>query len=159
MELRGLGVINVPSGNMRLAAESMERSIRGATRSRGKSHWSAAILEAGGPVKVGVNEPNGYCLSDMSENTHEWCADYYDYNYDRYSPERNPQGPAFGRRRSSRGGSWRHKIKFSRCAARSSTAAELPLFGLRFSPGGYNRVNAFKTFKPVKTFKSFGRGS
>ncbi|MGH7874730.1 MAG: formylglycine-generating enzyme family protein, partial [Candidatus Binatia bacterium] len=75
---------------------------------------------SGGPAKVGVNEPNGFGLFDMSENTHEWCADYYDYNYYHDSPERNPQGPAFGQRRSSRGGSWRHKIKFSRCAARSS---------------------------------------
>jgi formylglycine-generating enzyme len=74
----------------------------------------------GGPAKVGVNEPNGFGLFDMSENTHEWCADYYDYNYYHDAPERNPQGPAFGQRRSSRGGSWRHKIKFSRCAARSS---------------------------------------
>ena len=56
----------------------------------------------------------------MSENVHEWCADYYDYNYYRYSPARNPPGPSSGQRRASRGGSWRHRIKFSRCAARSS---------------------------------------
>ena len=41
-------------------------------------------------------------------------------NYYHYAPERNPQGPSFGQRRASRGGSWRHRIKFSRCAARSS---------------------------------------
>jgi formylglycine-generating enzyme required for sulfatase activity len=69
---------------------------------------------------VGANEPNGFGLFDMSEGVHEWCSDYYDYSYYSYSPERNPQGAASGTRRSSRGGSWRHKIKFSRCAARSS---------------------------------------
>jgi len=74
----------------------------------------------GGPAQVGINEPNDYGLFDMSEGVHEWCADYYDYNYYCYSPERNPQGAASGERRASRGGSWRHQIKFARCAARSS---------------------------------------
>ena len=74
----------------------------------------------GGPARVGINPPNGFGLYDMSEGVHEWCSDYFDYNYYRDSPERNPQGAASGTRRSSRGGSWRHQIKFSRCAARSS---------------------------------------
>jgi len=77
-------------------------------------------IATGGPARVGMNEPNGFGLYDMSEGVHEWCGDYYDYNYYRRSPERNPQGPSSGQRRSSRGGSWRHRIKFSRCAARSS---------------------------------------
>ena len=76
--------------------------------------------ETGGPLRVGVNEPNGFGLYDMSEGVHEWCKDYYDYDYYTCSPERNPQGPSSGERRSSRGGSWRHRIPFSRCAARSS---------------------------------------
>src|SRR5207244_4259472 len=41
------------------------------------------------------------------------------------SPARNPRGPETGERRASRGGSWRHHIKVSRCAARSSIP---PLF-------------------------------
>ena len=74
----------------------------------------------GGPAPVGANEPNGFGLFDMSEGVHQWCSDYYDYNYYSISPERNPQGAASSQRRASRGGSWRHQIKFSRCAARSS---------------------------------------
>jgi formylglycine-generating enzyme required for sulfatase activity len=77
-------------------------------------------VKKGGPERVGINEPNDFGLYDMSEGVHEWCSDYYDPGYYRYSPERNPQGPSTGRRRASRGGSWRHRIKFSRCAARSS---------------------------------------
>ncbi len=74
----------------------------------------------GGPARVGVNPPNGFGLYDMSEGVHEWCSDYYDSGYYLYAPERNPQGAAAGTRRASRGGSWRHQIKFSRSAARSS---------------------------------------
>ena len=76
--------------------------------------------QSGGPARVGVNPPNGFGLYDMSEGVHEWCSDYYDYHYYRYAPERNPQGAPAGTRRASRGGSWRHQIKFSRCAQRSS---------------------------------------
>jgi formylglycine-generating enzyme len=75
---------------------------------------------SGGPAPVGINPPNGFGLYDMSEGVHEWCSDYYDYDYYRHSPERNPPGPAQGARRVSRGGSWRHQIKFARCVARSS---------------------------------------
>lgn len=74
----------------------------------------------GGPARVGTNPPNDFGLYDLSEGVHEWCSDYYDAQYYRYSPEKNPRGPSSGQRRSSRGGSWRHRIKFSRCAARSS---------------------------------------
>ncbi|MBI2533687.1 MAG: formylglycine-generating enzyme family protein [Deltaproteobacteria bacterium] len=77
-------------------------------------------VKSGGPDRVGANEPNDFGLYDMSEGVHEWCSDYYAYDYYRDSPERNPQGPDSGQRRVSRGGSWRHQVKFSRCAARSS---------------------------------------
>ena len=79
--------------------------------------------KTGGPERVGVNTPNDFGLYDMSEGVHEWCRDYYDSLYYRYAPERNPRGPSSGQRRVSRGGSWRHQIKFSRCAARSSLPA------------------------------------
>ena len=82
--------------------------------------YSGIDSETGGPQRVGVGEPNGFGLYDMSEAVHEWCSDYFDYHYYRCAPEKNPRGPASGQRRASRGGSWRHRIKFSRCAARSS---------------------------------------
>ena len=73
-----------------------------------------------GPESVGRGEPNGYGLFDMCQNVHEWCSDWYDPGYYPVSPEVDPQGPAHGVRRASKGGAWRHHIKFSRCAARSS---------------------------------------
>ena len=73
-----------------------------------------------GPLPVGQGLPNPFGLYDMSENVHEWCIDWFDRDYYAQSPDRNPQGPETGDRRVSRGGSWRHQIKVSRCAARSS---------------------------------------
>ena len=76
------------------------------------------------PERVGLAEQNAYGLFDIGANVHEWCSDWFDADYYRISPERNPQGPADGTRRSSRGGSWRHQTKVSRCAARSSISPE-----------------------------------
>ena len=56
----------------------------------------------------------------LGENVHEWCSDWFDARYYEVSCEHNPRGPERGRRRSSRGGSWRHAVKVSRCVARSS---------------------------------------
>lgn len=56
----------------------------------------------------------------LGENVHEWCSDWYDGAYYASSPTFDPKGPAAGRRRSSRGGAWRHEIKVSRCSARSA---------------------------------------
>jgi formylglycine-generating enzyme len=73
-----------------------------------------------GPEPVGRLAPNAFGLHDICDNVHEWCNDWYQPDYYSVSPERNPQGPERGQRRASRGGSWRHHIKASRCAARSS---------------------------------------
>ncbi|HXY24361.1 MAG TPA: formylglycine-generating enzyme family protein [Candidatus Acidoferrum sp.] len=77
-----------------------------------------------GPEPVGMYSPNAYGLYNMGDNVHEWCADWYDANYYQHSPERNPAGPVDGTRRASRGGSWRHHIKVTRTAARSSIPPE-----------------------------------
>ena len=77
-----------------------------------------------GPEPVGLYAPNVYGLFNLGDNVHEWCSDWYDAGYYKVSPERNPQGAATGTRRASRGGSWRHHIKVSRNAARSSIPPE-----------------------------------
>ena len=77
-----------------------------------------------GPELVGQYAPNAFGLFDICENVHEWCGDWYLADYYAASPERNPKGPEQGNRRASRGGSWRHHIRVSRCAARSSIPPE-----------------------------------
>jgi len=63
--------------------------------------------ELRGPWEVGLGTPNGYGLFDMGTIVHEWCFDWDDV----------PREP---RRRASRGGSWRHRVRWSSPSARSS---------------------------------------
>ena len=77
-----------------------------------------------GPEPVARYAPNKFGLYDICENVHEWCRDWFQADYYAVSPQRNPAGPESGSRRASRGGSWRHHIKVSRCAARSSIPPE-----------------------------------
>jgi len=85
-----------------------------ASRYRYSERWK------NGPERVGESEPNAYGLYEMCENVHEWCSDWFAADYYAISPERNPHGPESGERKASRGGSWRHHIKISRCSTRSS---------------------------------------
>ncbi len=74
----------------------------------------------------------------LGENVHEWCTDWFDAAYYGVSPIDDPRGPATGHRRASRGGAWRHAIKVSRCAARSSIppAMRYSDYGFRVAVGG-----------------------
>jgi formylglycine-generating enzyme len=68
-----------------------------------------------GPWEVGRGTPNGYGLFDMGTIVHEWCLDWHEPE-----PSLAPGRSAAPRRRASRGGSWRHKIRWSSPSARSS---------------------------------------
>ena len=97
-----------------------------------------------GPEPVGTGERNTYGLFDIGANVHEWCSDWFDAGYYAIAPERNPQGPVTGARRASRGGSWRHYTKVSRCAARSSIPPEFQYadYGFRVACGLAHDVSA-----------------
>ena len=89
------------------------------------------------PKPVATWRANGFGLFNMGENVHEWCRDWYASEYYAVSPERNPTGPETGARRVSRGGSWRHLVKGSRCAHRSSLRPEY-----RYTDYGFRIVRA-----------------
>ena len=106
------------------------------TRPEYQRRWGGEVR---GPLPVGQGEPNAFGLFDLCENVHEWCADWYDAEYYAVSPKRNPPGPESGERRASRGGSWRHHVKVSRSAARSSIPPHL-----EYADYGFRVVRDFK---------------
>lgn len=114
-------------GRWRLPTEAeWERAARGGLE-QAPTAWGDAVPEGEvpeGPLRapwpVGRGTPNGYGLLDMGTIVHEWCLDWYDADYYREAPRLDPRGPAKGSRRSSRGGSWRHRVRWSPPSARSS---------------------------------------
>jgi formylglycine-generating enzyme required for sulfatase activity len=96
--------------------------------------WGEAIppdeVPAGplrGPWEAGRGTPNGYGLCDMGTIVHEWCLDW-----------REPG------RRASRGGSWRHAVRWSSPAASSS----LPP-GYRYSDYGFRVLQTWAVRDPL----------
>ena len=77
---------------------------------------NASGVYLGRTVPGGSYAPNPWGLYDMIGNVSEWCQDWFgDYSG---LPVVDPQGPASGNRRCSRGSSWIHPAHFLRSALR-----------------------------------------
>jgi formylglycine-generating enzyme required for sulfatase activity len=66
-----------------------------------------------GPWEAGRGTPNAYGLCDAGTIVHEWCLN-------RREPEVAGPPESAPERRASRGGSWRHRIRWSSPSAKSS---------------------------------------
>ncbi|KPK57401.1 MAG: hypothetical protein AMK73_10230 [Planctomycetes bacterium SM23_32] len=90
--------------------------------------------------EVGQKPPNAWGLHGMLGNVREWCQDWFGEYYYWQSPVNDPAGPASGRSRVLRGGSWRSSGADCRSAAREgytpTVAREYIGFRVVCDPGG-----------------------
>ena len=78
------------------------------------------------PLEVGRLPRGGsiYNVQDMAGNVFEWVEDWYDRAYYPNAPALNPRGPAQGKKRVLKGGSFVHPAFALRCAVRGRYAPE-----------------------------------
>ncbi len=79
-----------------------------------------------GPWRTGQGSPNPYGVMDPGTVVHEWCLEWRDREAS------TPPGSSAPPRRASRGGSWRHRVRWSAPSARSSLPPEF-----RYSDFGF----------------------
>jgi sulfatase modifying factor 1 len=99
--------------------------------------WKDSSLDDGyaetSPVGHYEAGKSPYAAYDMAGNVWEWVADWYEADYYGQAPARNPQGPASGEKRVTRGGSW-HNLpgQYARSAFRTGLNPDVRDYSLGF---------------------------
>jgi len=76
------------------------------------------------PVDSGEEGRSPYGLHHMAGNAAEWVEDWFGIDYYATMPDRNPHGPANGRYKVVRGGSWKSAPALLRAATRSGASPD-----------------------------------
>lgn len=83
-----------------------------------RRHFPELGLAAMEPVDGMERGRSPYGLHHMAGNVWEWVADWFDDDYYRNSPAKNPVGPASGVTKVLRGGNWYYKAYYMRTTYR-----------------------------------------
>jgi sulfatase modifying factor 1 len=67
---------------------------------------------------VGQKSANELGLYDMTGDVLQWCSDWFDCDYYKYSPDQNPHGPDSGETKVLRGGAWNITTPYCRVTIR-----------------------------------------
>ena len=96
----------------------------------GKKQWANHMAL----VPVGMFEmgKSPYGIYDMAGNAWEWVNDWYDHDYYKKSPTKNPQGPKTGKSKVVRGGNWLYIQEFLRSSFRFNAEPSGRQFGYGF---------------------------
>jgi len=76
------------------------------------------------PVESGEEGRSPYGLHHMAGNAAEWVEDWFGIDYYATMPDRNPHGPANGRYKVVRGGSWKSAPALLRTATRGGASPD-----------------------------------
>ena len=76
------------------------------------------------PVDSGEEGRSPYGLHHMAGNAAEWVEDWFGIDYYATMPDRNPHGPANGRYKVVRGGSWKSAPALLRTATRGGASPD-----------------------------------
>ncbi len=93
---------------------------------------NAYDIDVRGAHQVGLKKPNAFGLYDMHGNVYEWCHDYFEEDYYKQSPAKDPTGPTSGSFRVFRGGSWDFYTRNARSAFRFGRVADFRFFNFGF---------------------------
>ena len=95
-----------------------------------KETWSNHyVLSTVGSYEDGKSP---YGINDMAGNVWEWVSDWYDADYYKTAPLRNPKGPTTGMSKVVRGGSWGSGSQGLRAAERETHVPSFQGYGTGF---------------------------